>query len=152
MKVHYNQDNSKSEQIFAISSLTELKSYDLIDYLCDGWAESNLTEYNVIWAPNYTSAILMIAVNRGDIFLDDPTSIQYHIKKQIEVNPELTEMLQSIRCGKHSIVSTPLCLLIRKDSPHALMLGQFNAALREIKTNGEYQKIIDRYAHLPESY
>jgi len=147
MKVHYNKQNSKSSQLAAIRSLSELDQYSIIDYLGDGWAESNLKEHDVIWAPNYTSAILMVAVNRGDLFLDDPTSIEFHIKKQIEVNPELTEILQLIKRGEHSIVSTPLCLLIRKDSPHVLMLGEFNRALSEIKENGEYQKIVEKYAY-----
>jgi len=147
MKVHYNKKNNKSSQIAGIRSVTELKKYAVVDYIGDGWAESHLADHNVIWAPNYTSAILMVAVNRGDIFLDDPISIKFHIKKQIEVNPELTEILQLIKRGEHSIVSTPLCLLVRKDSSHVSMLKQFNTTLLELKASGEYKKIVERYVH-----
>jgi len=145
MKVHFNTNNVDSKKINAINQLSELKDYTLIDYIGDGWAESNLSQHDVVWAPNYTSAILMVAVNRGDIFLNDPISIKFHIKKQIEVTPELTEILQQVKRGEHSIVSTSLCLLVRKNSVHASMIGQFNLALKEIKANGKYQKIIDKY-------
>ncbi|MCJ8319161.1 MAG: transporter substrate-binding domain-containing protein [Colwellia sp.] len=145
MKVHYNKSNTKRANIAKVSSLKELHSFVLIDYQGDGWAESNLRDYNVMWAPNYTSAVMMIAANRGDIFLDDPISIKYHIKKQIELNSVLGDKLLLIEQGEHVIFSAPHCLMISKESTYLSILKEFNAALQAIKDNGEYDKIISKY-------
>lgn len=148
MKVHFNKKNLKSHLISRISSLEQLKPYDIIEYQGDGWAESQLKGFNVKWAPNYTSAVWMIAANRGDIFLDDPISVKYHINKQISLNPELADKLLLIKHGGHTIYSAPHCLLIRKDSPFSLLIPEFNKALSTIRNNGTYEKILNKYIKL----
>ncbi len=145
MRVHYNKLNLKRTQIADIRNVEEMLPYSIIDYQGDGWAESNLTDYNVSWAPNYTSAVWMIAANRGDIFLDDPISIQYHVNKQIKVAPALSDKLLLVAPGNYSLFSAPHCLLINKNSQFASSIEQFNAALKEIKENGEYDQIIKKY-------
>jgi len=145
MKVHYNKNNLRSEKISKINSLKQLRPFKVIDYRGDGWAESNLGDYNVAWAPNYTSAVWMIAANRGDIFLDDPISIKYHVKRQLEIRPALSGMLLLITEGENIILSAPHCLLIQKHSKYVSILKEFNTALQEIKDDGEYDKIISKY-------
>ena len=145
MKVHFNKENKRRAKLAKVKSIAEMRPYSIIDYQGDGWAESNLAGYNVSWAPNYTSAVWMIAANRGDIFLDDPISIQYHIKKQVELTPEMRDKLMLIEHGDFSILSAPHCLLINKNSPYASLIQKFNIALKEIKANGKYDKIIRKY-------
>ncbi len=145
IKVHFNKNNLKQQQISKINSLEQLRSFLIIDYQGDGWAESNLGDYNIAWASNYASAVWMIATSRGDIFFDDPISMKYHIKRQIEMRPALSDKLLLIEQGENLIFSEPQCLLIRKDSPYASMINEFNAALKEIKANGEYDSIISKY-------
>lgn len=143
--VHFNNDNPKREQILAITNLNELTSFQVIDYQGDGWAEENLKHIKVIWAPNYTSAVGMLALNRGDIFLDDIFSIKAHVKKQILSTPNLKEKLLNIKHGDHVLYTVPLCLLIRKDSEYINILKHFNQTLASIKLSGEYQKIINKH-------
>jgi len=149
MKVHYNKSNLKREQLAKVRKLDQLHPYLIIDYQGDGWAESNLAEHNVIWAPNYTSAVWMVAANRGDVFLDDPISIKYHIKRQIEMNSALSDKLLLIEQGDNVIFSAPHCLLIHKDSPYLSIIEKFNSALKALKANGEYEKIISKYINTP---
>ncbi|WP_197061258.1 substrate-binding periplasmic protein [Colwellia psychrerythraea] len=143
--VHYNNDNPKREQILAINNIKQLQPFQMIDYQGDGWAEENLKQFKVIWAPNYTSAVGMLALNRGDIFLDDNLSIKAHVKKQIQITPKLEQHLLNIKHGDNVLYTVPLCLLIRKDSEYIGLLEQFNKTLHSIKASGEYQQIIDKY-------
>ncbi len=145
MRVHYNKLNVKRTLIAKIKTISEMRPYSLIDYQGDGWAESHLAEYDISWAPNYTSAVWMIAADRADIFLDDPISIKYHINKQISIEPVLGNKLLLIEQGDFPLFSAPYCLLVNKDSPYAALIKQFNIALKEIKTSGEYERIINKY-------
>ena len=143
--VHYHNDNPKWAKILAVKNIEELKNFQLIDYQGDGWAEENLKGQQVIWAPSYSSAVGMLALNRADIFLDDILSIKSHVKKQIAIQPTLKEKLLKIKHGEKVIYTVPLCLLIRRDSQYLGLINKFNQALNTIKENGEYQKIINKY-------
>ena len=143
--VHYNNDNPKRDQILAIKSMKELKHFQLIDYQGDGWAEEKLKHNKVMWAPNYTSAVGMLALNRGDIFLDDLLSIKAHVKKQISIEPRLKQNFLNIKHGQNVLFTVPLCLLIRKDSKYIGLINMFNRTLQAIKINGEYQRIINKH-------
>lgn len=143
--VHYNNHNAKRDDILAVKTINELAPFQLIDYQGDGWAEENLKGNKVIWAPSYTSAIGMLALNRGDIFLDDILSIKAHVKKQIENEPWMKKKLSDIKHGYHVLYTVPLCLLIRKDSQYIGLIKAFNQTLQAIKISGEYQRIIDSH-------
>jgi len=143
--VHYSNDNPKREQILAIKTIKELMPFQLIDYQGDGWAEKHLKDNQVIWAPSYTSAVGMLALNRGDIFLDDILSIKAHVKRQINNEPRLEKQLLNIKHGSNVLYTVPLCLLIRKDSKYIGLIKEFNQTLQEIKMSGEYQRIINKH-------
>jgi len=143
--VHYNNANPKRDQILAIKTLNELKPFQLIDYQGDGWAEEHLKYNKVIWAPSYTNAVGMLALNRGDIFLDDLLSIKAHVNKQINIEPRLKEDFLNIKHGQNVLYTVPLCLLIRKDSEYIGLIKMFNRTLQAIKLNGEYQRIINKH-------
>jgi len=143
--VFARSDNPKIKQIMAIESIKDIESFNIIDYIGNGWTEKNFKGFTVHKAPSFTNAILMLAGNRGDVFIDDSIVVKYAIKKLIKnpVNPI---------SGLKTVVKTPLplevipySLLIRKDSKYISIIPKFNKILKEIRRDGTYERILNQY-------
>lgn len=144
-RVFARSDNPKIKQIMAISSIKELEGFNIIDYIGNGWAEKNFKGLNVQKAPGFTNAILMLAGKRGDVFVDDSIVVKYAIKKLIKnpLNPILG--LKTIVSSPHPLEVIPYSLLIRKDSKYLWIIPKFNEALEEIRSDGTYDKILNKF-------
>jgi polar amino acid transport system substrate-binding protein len=143
--VFARSDNPRIKTIMAIDSISDLKGFDIISYLGNGWAERNFKGLTVDTAPNFTSAILMLAKNRGDVFVDGSIVVKYAIKELLKepVNPVLE--LKSVVENQHTLEAIPYSLLIRKDSKYHSIIPKFNKTLREIRHDGTYDKILNQY-------
>ena len=128
-------------------SLSDLNGLNIIDYIGDGWAEKNLTQYGVEWAPNLTSACKMIASDRGDIFLQDETMVLYaikNIKKTIEKSDLDYDRIVSFDAP---IPHVGFHLLIRKDSQYLKLIPKFDDTIRSMHEDGEIEKIKNKWIH-----
>jgi polar amino acid transport system substrate-binding protein len=138
-------DNPRIKQIMAIESISDLKGFDIIDYLGTGWSEKNLKGLSVEKAPSFTSAILMLAKGRADVFVDGSIVVKYTIKELIK-NPANPIMgLKSVVENPHSLETIPYSLLIRRDSKYHSIIPRFNETLRKVRLDGTYDKILNRY-------
>lgn len=143
--VFARSDHPKIKQIMAIDSIQDLKGFDIIDYLGNGWADKNFKDLTVDKAPNFTSALLMLANNRADVFVDGSIVVKYSIKQLLKdpVNP--VQGLKSVVENQHTLEAIPYSLLIRKDSKYHSIIPEFNKTLKEIRRDGTYDEIVNRY-------
>jgi polar amino acid transport system substrate-binding protein len=138
-------DNPRLKQIMAIESNKDLKGFDIISYLGNGWAEKNLKSLSVDNAPSFPHAILMLAGNRGDVLVDGNIVVKYAIKKLLKDPVNSVSGLKSIVESQHAFETIPYSLLIRKDSKYHSIIPRFNEALREMRHDGTYDRILSRY-------
>lgn len=146
--VFARSDNPRINQIMEIKSIEDLEGFNIISYLGNGWAEKNFKGFTVYEAPSFRSAILMLAKNRGDVFVDGSIVVKYEIKELINnpVSPAIPILeLNSIVENQHTLESIPYSLLIRKDSEYHSIIPKFNKTLREIRRDGTYDKILSEY-------
>lgn len=143
--VFARNDNPKIKKIMAIDSIKDLEGFDIISYLGNGWAEKNFKGLTVYEAPKFTSALLMLANNRGDVFVDGSIVVNYTIKELIKNPVNYIFGLKSVIENPHPLDTIPFCLLIRKDSKYHSIIPKFNKTLREIRRDGTYDEIVNRY-------
>lgn len=144
-KIFTQRDNPNIDKIRAITSLADLKNFKIIDYIGDGWAEQNLAQYDVAWSPNLTSVCKMLAAHRGDVFLQDETMVRYAIQKIRTHNKGVSENYDHIIAIDAPVSDINFHLLVRRDSPHLYLLPQFDAAIRAMHKDGEFDKITHKW-------
>lgn len=143
--VFAKSDNPRINEIMAIESFEDLKGFDILNYLGNGWAEKKFKGLTVYTAPKFTSAILMLAANRGDVLVDDSIVVKYAIKELLKDPVNFVLGLKSVVENQHTFETIPYSLLIRKDSKYHSIIPKFNKALREIRRDGTYDKILNQY-------
>ena len=146
-KIFTQRDNPNIEKIKSIRSLSDLKGLKIIDYIGDGWAEKHLAEYGVEWAPNLTSVCKMIALHRGDVFLQDETMVLYTIKNIRKKDGESGLIYDNVIAFDAPIPDVGFHLLIRKDSQYLKIIPTFDDTIRSMREDGEMERIIDKWIH-----
>ena len=144
-KLNTYEDHPQKKKIYQVSTIDQLKDFILIDYIGNGWSESFLKGHRVLWAPSYSSALLMLAHKRGDILIGSPYVVNFHIDDLKKKYPNKVPMLDKIENGKLSINDNKYHLLIRKSSRNVTLMARFNETLKEIKQDGTFARILNNY-------
>jgi len=145
----FRRDNPKACKILRINSFKELQNLILVDTIGSGWSKEQYKKHhikNVIWVPTIDSAFNMLAKKRADIYIMFSFNAYNFLlkKKNISGNP-LSKDYQEIVAITPSFAKLPFRLLIRKDSPYVKKIKAINKVLEEMKKDGTYQKIIQKY-------
>jgi len=131
------RNNEKLNEIKKITSISELKNFQLLDYTGSGWAKENLTDCKIEWLPDMKEVLLELASGKGDIFVQTSLLTKYNIKA-LNLEDEIIE------------IPTPLDqihfnLCIGKNSSYVHILPDFDKIIKEMKEDGTLQKIINKY-------
>ncbi len=131
------KDNKKLEEIKKITSISDLKNFQLLDYTGSGWAKVHLAGYDIEWFPGVKEVLLELASGKGDIFVQTSLLTKYNIKA-LNLEDKIIE------------IPTPLdqihfYLCIGKNSSYVHILPEFDKIITEMKENGTLQKIVDKY-------
>ncbi len=138
-------DNPRIEAIRKIRSIDDLQGFRIVETIGSGWSEENFSGLDVIWVPDFESGIRMLAEGRVDIFVMGRYAGMIKIQKRIEQGVPYAEKLEYIVPASPTLAELPYSLLIRKDSPFASRLAEINRVLLQMKRDGSYQAILDKY-------
>ena len=142
----FTQDNNLNiAQIQSVKYLDDLKGLIIIDYLGDGWAEKNLAQFKVHWAPNLSSACKMIAAARGDVFLQDEMMVLHAIKNIKNTEDYWNQRFKNIISFDAPVKHVGFHMLIHKDSKFLKLLPKFNETIRVMRKDGEIDKITNKW-------
>ncbi|WP_421781936.1 substrate-binding periplasmic protein [Kiloniella litopenaei] len=142
-----NKKNPNKNILLKARTAADLRDFRLLSYLGNGWAEENLKNLKVTYAPKFTQALIML-VQRGSSFdgmIEHDFILKYNINRLIKegkLNQEHSEILEE---GTYPFDEVEFRFLIRKDSSYADILPAFNAALSEMREDGTYHRIYNKY-------
>ncbi len=130
--------NSKMiDDLKKVENVSELADFCHVQYIGSGWAKQNLKDMDVYWTPVLEKALLLIAENRFDVFIDTSQVIRFNIKK-LGYQDRIIEL-------PNIIDSNSFNLCIGKDSPFVNILPEFNKTIIEMREDGSLQEIYNRY-------
>ncbi len=137
-------DNPRIDEILSIRSVEELRSFKLVDTIGSGWAEEYFAGMDITWTPTYGTALGLLAKGRADIFVLGRERMT-DIRKRIRQGVPNSEALKKIITAPHPLAVIRFSLLIRKNSEYAGIIPRFNQALRQMKEDGSYQELFNKY-------
>ena len=146
-KMFTQEDNPQLEKIRNVKQLSDLKGLKILDYIGDGWAERNLRQYGVEWAPNLSAVCKKLANYRGDIFIQDEVMVLYTMQKLRRISPETSKRFNKIIAVDAPVEDVGFYLLIHKDSAHLNLLQAFDETIRKMRETGELDEIRNRWIH-----
>lgn len=138
-KLHVGVNNPKIAQLRQVKSVSyaELKGYQLVDYIGNGWAETNLKGLNVIWLPKIDAIVPFLALGRADAWVHASQISEYNIKRLGYKGKVVT--LPNV------LSVAPMYLCIGKNSQFTGILPKFEKTIRKMRQSGIIQKIHDKY-------
>ncbi len=147
--IFVNRNNPRIKEIMSIRSLKEIRPFKVVEVIGAGWTKENLKGFDITWVPNMDSAFNMLIKGRVDIFMANSFIGIYFIKKKIKEENPFSEDYKSIITNPYPLKTIAFRLLVRKDSPFAKILEDFNKIIHQMQMDGTIQHILEK-AQLPQ--
>ena len=147
--IFVNRDNPRIKEIMSIRSLKEIRPFKVVEVIGSGWTKENLKGFNITWVPDMDSAFNMLIKGRVDIFIANSFTGAAFIKKKIKEGNSFSEGYKSIITNPYPLKTIAFRLLVRKDSPFAKMIDDFNETIHQMQMDGTIEHILEG-AHLPQ--
>ena len=144
-----NENNPRIDEIMAIRSLKELRSFRVVETIGSGWTEEKLQGAKIIWVPDMDNAFLMLITNRADIYIANGFTGAYFIRKKINIGDSSSEGYKHIITNPYPLSTIAFRLLIKDDSPYVSIIDDFNSTIHQMQLDGTIQRIIEE-ARLPQ--
>ncbi len=135
--IFISKDSTQKEALGRVKTISDLADFNHVHYIGSGWAKQNLGDMSVYWTPVLEKALLLIAENRFDVFIDASQVIQYNINK-LGYKKQIIELPQIIDSASFN-------LCIGKNSSFANVLPEFNRNIIELRENGKLEEIYNKY-------
>lgn len=137
-------ENPRRREIELATSLAELKPFEIVSYRGNGWAKQYLEGFDVFFATDFQSSLRGLAAGRGDLAFVTTTAGPYYLREfgfeqELVILPLVVDVFSYVLC-------------IRKDSPHSVMLPEFDRVLEVMRAEGAYAPILERYGLTPDAY
>ena len=147
--LYFRRDQPKSCEILKLNSFDDMKDLRVVETIGSGWTKEKYKEHgvnNVIWVPTVDSAFNMLAKGRADVFIMSNMVAYNLLLRKRAAKGVLSEGYKNIIAISTTFASIPFRLLIKKDSPFVKKIDDFNRVIEEMKKDGTYQHIREKYA------
>lgn len=135
-------DNPNIPALREVKTVVELRPYDLISYLGDGWSQEHLSDFNIVWRTDTRDVLKVLNQSpRPLVFLQSSLPVR-HLLKKTDPTAYGRENITEIETP---LSDKPFVLGIGKHSPHVERLAEFDRHLREMKADGSLEGIYHAY-------
>ncbi|WP_320499253.1 substrate-binding periplasmic protein [Dongia rigui] len=131
------KDDPRRPIFEAARSLEALKSYKVISYRGNGWAKQYLAGFDVFYASDFDSSLRGLARGRGDLSVITMASRNYFL--------HLPEFAQNLTTLPVAVGDLHYYLCIADTSPYQPLLPVFDRAVKSLRSDGTYRKILAKY-------
>lgn len=147
--IFFRRDNPKACKILKVNSFKDLRNFTLVDTIGSGWTKEQYKKYqikHIVWVPSVESAFNMLAKGRVDVFIMFRFNAYNFLLRKRAFKGPLAKSYRNIVAIFPAFAELPFRLLIRKDSPFAKKVKDINRVIEEMKRDGTYKRIREKYA------
>ena len=139
----YTQKNSPLIPVFKrIQSIEELKPYKRVDFIGNGWTAAHMEGkgYNINSVTTKEQIWKILDVGRADYVLENPYTVRPILKRLGIGADHFAEIPTTLpELNFHYV------LIVGKTSPYTWVVPQFDAVIRQMKDDGTYKAILDKW-------
>jgi len=140
ISIFINKYSQKYESIKKIKSVKDLKTFDILDYLGNGWGDEKLKNYKRIKTVDLKSAFFMLENGRGDLIATDNLVAKYVLSSmKTTTNNGIVEL-------PIILDSVAMSLCISKKSHFKYIIPNFDKKIVEFRKKGEIELILKKYS------
>ena len=141
VKPFVKKDGPKFGELKKIETIEDLRPYSLVQHRGAQWDQKNLVDkkFKVHLVADYDTMFKLLAKGRGDVVAFEAYMAR-HVIKNLELSDQIVELDASFT-GE----GFPFHLVVGKKSPFKKIIPQFDDTLRQMKQDGSFQKILDKY-------
>ncbi len=118
-------------------SIDDVKTFDFVTQLGDGWARENLSAMNVQYVSDLDTVLRMLSQDRAELFIEESLVTHWNLK-----NLGLADKIAEV--AGVTIEVTPYHLMISNKSDHQFT-AEFDKHLTAYLQSGEMQRLLDSY-------
>lgn len=134
----YSSGNPRAGEIQEIAAMEDFGKFEIVDYLGNGWGESNLRDYSVYKVDNLANVFQLVNSNRSDIHVS-PYAIGKHQLNELGFDLPVVE-LPFLENSSRFVIG------IRKDFPGAEdLVAKLDKAIRELTAENRFEQIRDEW-------
>jgi polar amino acid transport system substrate-binding protein len=143
LRVMIRRNHPQMEEVKAAKKLADLRDFELVSYLGNGWAKQKLAGFNVIDAVDFRASLRGLAQGRADVAVVNAITGLYYLhelnlKGKLLMLPQDFDTLDYVLClGRHS--------------PHLAKLSEFDRVLEVLRADGGYARILKTYGLEPDA-
>ncbi len=127
----------RMDELMAVKSFEDLKSFKVIDYIGNGWAKNKFKDMSITWATNLETSYRMLAGKRGDVMVRNTFNFDYY-SNVLNIKDKVAKLPTAL-----SSVAFHLC--INKNSRYIDILPEFDKVIEDFNANDELNLITKNY-------
>jgi len=143
LRAMMRRNHPQLEEVTAAKKLEDLRKFELVSYLGNGWARQKLAGFNVIDAVDFQASLRGLAQGRADVAIVNAITGHYYLDK-LNLKGKLLMLPQDL-----DTLDYVLCL--GKNSRHLTKLGEFDRVLEVTRADGGYAHILKTYGLAPDA-
>lgn len=135
--VYISARHPRRKELEQVKTLSDLKPYLIASYLGDSWAKTRLAQHRMYWVSRISTILDMINAERVDAFVEAAQVVRHHVRG-MHLDADIIELAPIF-----DTMHFRLC--IRKNSPYAAQLDQFDQVVRAMRKDGTLERIYNKY-------
>ena len=132
LRIITQKDHPRMAEMEAITSVKELNSFTVADYLGNAWAKRNLKGENVKWLPEIEKIFPFIVGGRADLVI---------ASKRTVYEMELLGYDKTLTVLPNNLSSVSFHICVGKNSPYKDRLNDFDRVIKEMHEDGTIDRI-----------
>lgn len=143
--IYTQKDSALIPDFKGIQTLSDLKPYKRVDFIGNGWTTAYMEGkgFNIQRVATKEQIWKILAKGRADYVLENPYTVY--------------PILEGLGIAEDHFVGIPTelpelnfhyVLIVSKKSPYTWILPQFDAVIRQMKDDGSWQAIVNKWYHL----
>lgn len=137
IRLYTYKNHPRLDQLREINSLSQISGFQIVDYLGDGWAQDNLSGFNVTWLSEMKDCLKYLALGRADLFIQSSIVTNYNIK-ELGLKDQIEKMSILAASASHH-------LMLSKSSKFNSKINQIDEVISSMISDGSLEKIKDIY-------